>query len=97
VVRDYAGRRTYDTCYRARAIFGVEQAILVTQRFHLARAIFTCRALGVDSVGFSADINIYRSTSYYRLREGVASVAAWWDVKVLHPLPVLGPREDIGL
>ena len=38
VVRDYAGRRTYDTCYRAKAIFGVERAILVTQRFHLPRA-----------------------------------------------------------
>jgi SanA protein len=97
VVRDYAGRRTYDTCYRAKAIFGVEQALLVSQRFHLARAIFTCRALGVDSVGVSADINVYRSTSYSRLREALASVAAWWDVNVLHPLPVLGQREDIGL
>ncbi len=97
VVRDYAGRRTYDTCYRAKAIFGVEQAILVSQRFHLARAIFTCRALGVDSVGFAADIRIYGSNSYYRLREGLASVAAWWDVKVLRPLPVMGERKDMGL
>ena len=38
VVRDYAGRRTYDTCYRAKAIFGVERALLITQRFHLPRA-----------------------------------------------------------
>lgn len=97
VVRDYAGRRTYDTCYRAKAIFGVTQAILVSQRFHLARAIFTCRALGVDSVGFAADIHVYGSESYYRLREGFASVAAWWDVKVLRPLPVMGEREDLGL
>ena len=47
VVRDYAGRRTYDTCYRANAIFGVTDALLVTQRFHLPRALFTCRNLGL--------------------------------------------------
>jgi SanA protein len=45
IVLDYAGRRTYDTCYRAKKIFGVDNAILVTQRFHLPRAIFTCNML----------------------------------------------------
>jgi len=96
VVRDYAGRRTYDTCYRAKAIFGVEHAILVSQRFHLARAIFTCRGLGVDSVGFSADAHGYGSNSYYRVREGLASVVAWWDVKIVRPLPILGQVERIA-
>jgi vancomycin permeability regulator SanA len=46
IVLDYAGRRTYDTCYRAKAIFQVEQPILVTQSFHLPRAVYTCRAMG---------------------------------------------------
>jgi len=40
IVLDYAGRRTYDTCYRAKAIFRVDQAILVTQAFHMPRAIY---------------------------------------------------------
>ncbi len=97
VVRDYAGRRTYDTCYRASAIFGVTQAILVTQRFHLPRAIFTCRNLGMDAIGLSADRRVYWSNPYYRFRDGFASLRAWWDVKVARPLPVLGPKEDIGL
>jgi len=97
VVRDYAGRRTYDTCYRARTIFSVERAILVTQRFHLPRAIFTCRALGVEAVGFAADRYVYGSASYYRLREAFASLAAWWDVKIARPVPVLGEREEMGL
>jgi SanA protein len=97
VVRDFAGRRTYDTCYRAKAIFGVEQAILVTQRFHLPRAIYTCRGLGVDSVGFAADRYVYGSERFYRLREGFATVVAWWDVMVARPLPVLGEREEMGL
>ena len=97
VVRDYAGRRTYDTCYRAKAIFGVDRAILVTQRFHLPRALFTCRSLGVDAIGFSADRRIYWSNPYYRFRDAFATLLAWWDVKVTRPTPVLGAREDIGL
>ncbi|MBL8131981.1 MAG: YdcF family protein [Anaerolineae bacterium] len=56
VVLDYAGFRTYDSCYRARDIFQVEAAILVTQRFHLDRALMICNALGVDSVGVAADV-----------------------------------------
>lgn len=97
VVRDYAGRRTYDTCYRAAAIFGVTQAVLITQRFHLPRAIFTCRNLGVDGVGLSADRRAYLSNPYYQLRDAVASLRAWWDVKIARPEPVLGAKEDMGL
>jgi SanA protein len=97
VARDYAGRRTYDTCYRAAAVFGVKEAVLVTQRFHLPRAIFTCRNLGIDSIGFSADRRAYLSNSYYRLRDAFATVLAWWDVKIARPEPMLGPKENIGL
>ena len=49
LVLDYAGRRTYDSCYRARSIFGVERAILVTQAFHLDRAMYLCASFGIDS------------------------------------------------
>ena len=55
IVLDYAGFRTYDSCYRARDIFKVDQAILVTQDFHLDRALLTCNQLGVESVGVAAD------------------------------------------
>src|SRR5512136_2107527 len=51
LVLDYAGRRTYDSCYRAREIFGVKRAVLVTQGFHLDRAIYLCDAFGIDSLG----------------------------------------------
>ncbi len=97
VVRDFAGRRTYDTCYRANAIFGVRDALLVTQRFHLPRALFTCRNLRVDALGVSADRRVYWSNGYYRLRDALATVRAWADVKLLKPLPVLGEPEDMGL
>ncbi len=51
VVLDYAGFDTYDSCARAKRIFGVERATLVTQQFHLARAVTVCRHLGVDAIG----------------------------------------------
>jgi SanA protein len=97
VVRDYAGRRTYDTCYRAAMIFGVGQAVLVTQHFHLPRALFTCRNLGVDAVGFSADRRVYWSNAFYQFRDAFASLRAWWDVKIARPLPVMGEKEEMGL
>ena len=97
IVLDYAGRRTYDTCYRAKAIFGVNEAILVTQAFHLPRAIYLCNHLGVDSVGVDADLRVYPKSSllYWNARELLATVAALWDVNIGHPVPVLGDQEPI--
>jgi len=97
IVLDYAGRRTYDTCYRARHIFGVESAILVTQKFHLSRALFTCNALGVKAVGVEADNYYYlkRSRLYWNIREQFATVTAFWDVYFKKPLPMLGEPEPI--
>lgn len=97
IVLDYAGRRTYDTCYRAKAIFGIESAILVTQDFHLSRALFTCNALGLKAVGVEAN-NVYylkRSRIYWNIREQFATVGAIWDVYFKKPLPVLGEPEPI--
>ena len=97
IVLDYAGRRTYDTCYRANAIFGVKNAILVTQRFHLPRAIFTCNTLGVQAIGVTADRTHYTKITHlsWNLREIPASLVAFWDVLVTHPVPVLGNPEPI--
>ncbi|MCF6277954.1 MAG: YdcF family protein [Anaerolineales bacterium] len=97
IVLDYAGRRTYDTCYRANAIFGLEQAILVTQKFHLPRALYLCDALGLETSGVSADGRIYRKSSvlYWNTRESIATLAAFWDVHFARPLPVLGDFEPI--
>jgi SanA protein len=97
IVLDYAGRRTYDTCYRAQAIFGVTEAILVTQAFHLPRALFICEALGLDATGVSADRRTYlqRSLMIWNARELVATAAAWWDVIIARPTPVLGEPAPI--
>lgn len=99
IVLDYAGRRTYDTCYRAKAIFGVESALLVTQKFHLPRALFLCNALGVRAVGVEANNLNYRKTSLllWNIREQFATLTAFMDVFVDRPLPVLGRAEPIFL
>jgi SanA protein len=97
IVLDFAGRRTYDTCYRASHIFGVEEAILVTQRFHLPRALYTCNKLGVDVVGVPADRLTYARGPYiyWNFREVMATANALWEVHFARPLPVLGEFEPI--
>jgi SanA protein len=90
LILDYAGRRTYDSCYRARTIFGLHEAVLVTQAYHLPRALFTCDRLGLQVTGVEADRRQYIYQSWYRLRELLALGRAWFDVTLLRPLPVLG-------
>lgn len=97
IVLDYAGRRTYDTCYRAKAIFGLNSAILVTQNFHLPRALFLCNALGVKASGVEANNFYYlkRSRLVWNIREQLATLGAFMDVYISKPLPVLGEPEPI--
>ncbi len=97
IVLDYAGRRTYDTCYRAKEIFGVDSAILVTQGFHLPRSLFLCKAFGIDVVGVESENYYYlkRSRLIWNTRELFATVQSVLDVYLLQPLPVLGEPEPI--
>jgi SanA protein len=98
IVLDYAGRRTYDSCYRARAIFQIKAAVLVTQGFHQARAAYLCDQLGVKPVGFVADKRYYlrRLRLWWEIRETLASAVAWWDINVARPTPVLGEVIPLG-
>lgn len=97
IALDYAGRRTYDTCYRAKAIFGIESALLVSQKFHLPRALFICNTLGLDTEGVEANQHRYRRISLltWNLREQLATVGAFLDVYISNPLPVLGNPEPL--
>lgn len=97
IVLDFAGRRTYDTCYRAQAIFGLKRALLVTQRFHLPRALFLCNALGLEASGVEANNLNYRKVSrlIWNFREQLATIAAFFDIYVDKPTPVLGMPEPI--
>ncbi len=95
IVLDLAGRSTYDTCYRAHEIFGVNAAVLVTQDFHLDRAITTCRTLGIDAVGFVADQRAYRGMAWFQFRELGATLNAFVELFVTRPMPVLGDKLPI--
>lgn len=98
VVLDHAGFDTYDSCSRAHRIFGVDRAIVVTQSYHVERAITLCRHLGVDAVGVGDDtVRIY--TEPWRnsvIRERGAVVKAAFDV-VSHRDPVFLGRHEIGI
>ncbi len=89
---DYGGRRTYDSCYRARDIFQVRSAILVTQGFHLPRALYLCDQLGLPAVGVASDIGRYdpRSVAWSETREIPALLGALVDVVRRAPPPVMG-------
>ena len=95
VILDFAGRRTYDTCFRAREIFAVQKAILVTQKFHQARALYLCNNLGVDSIGITADRRKYEAERYWIFREFFSVASAWFEMNFLSFEPILGKKEPI--
>jgi len=93
---DYAGFRTYDSLYRARDIFGLKQAILVSQRYHLPRAIFLAQSLGLEVVGVDAAVRSYGAwQNWYDIREIAASEAAWLDVVMKRKPKFLGKKEPL--
>ncbi|HEY3356234.1 MAG TPA: ElyC/SanA/YdcF family protein [Polyangia bacterium] len=95
VFTDHYGFTTYDSIVRAKRIFGVESAIIVTQGFHLPRAVYIARALGLRAVGLAADRRAYRSVTYQHLREAFARGKAWGEVLVGAAPRSLGPPTPI--
>ena len=96
IVLDYVGRRTYDTCYRADTIFGVQNAILVTQ--WLALAPTETGLMHLDRVTECIPripVTSSESMLWAWLREIAAVSRAWLDLNLLHPMPVLGEKEPI--
>ncbi len=95
IVLDYAGFDTWDSCVRAKKIFGVSRATLITQRFHLPRALTLCRAVGIDARGVGDDSRPYApiATIASDLRELPAALKAVYDLAVRPDPRFLGPRE----
>ncbi len=89
IVLDSGGYRSYDTCYRAQQVFGVQEAILVTTDFHLPRALYLCNTLGIDAVGVATGWGSSpRGPRYFYgiLREFPATLAAFWELYVSPPV-----------
>lgn len=85
IEQDPLGISTYDSCLRAKEFWNLEVAILVTQEFHLPRALFTCNALGINSVGVIADQQPYIFGEFYKKREWLATYKALLDLYVWKP------------
>lgn len=77
---DHAGFDTYDTMYRAHAVFGVDTAIVTTQTFHLPRTLFIGTRLGIDVHGVSAERQQYVKDDLFAMRERFANVKAYLDI-----------------
>ncbi len=87
ITRDFAGFRTYDSCYRARHVFGIRSALLVTQSYHLPRAIFLARSVGIDAAGVAApDTQSPLHLVKLDVRENLCLLLAMRDV-IIHRQP----------
>jgi SanA protein len=97
IILDRSGDRTFETCRHASQALGLRQVVLVTQRYHLPRALATCDALGLQAVGVSADQRRYGlfSQLVWQIREIPATLRALWDgfqaAGKSHPAPQVNP------
>lgn len=94
ILVDGQGYRTYESCKRATEVLHLTKLIIVTQRFHIGRALYLCNSFGVDSVGVTSDLQTYQKNAWFWLRDIAASAEAWWDVNIWHPKP---PVSEISL
>lgn len=88
VFMDHAGFSTYESMYRARDIFKVQKVIIVTQEYHLKRAVFAARELGLEAYGVASDKRDYGQAMFmYNLREIAARNKDFMWAKVIKPEP----------
>jgi vancomycin permeability regulator SanA len=93
VFMDHAGFSTYESIYRARDIFQVNKVIIVTQKYHLMRAVFIARELGLEAYGVPSDMRSYRYMAQYELREIAARSKDFLLAKVFQPEPTFLGEE----
>ena len=91
IFMDHAGFDTHDTMQRAARVFAVRGAVIVTQRFHLPRAVYLARQAGLDAVGVAADRHVYRKWWLNELRESVARVKSFGEAHLGMDPHHLGP------
>jgi len=95
IFMDHAGFDTCDTMQRARRVFGVNSAVIVTQAFHLPRAVYLARPCGLDAVGGEAGCRRYRHAARNHIRESLARVKSFAEIQLGVDPHHLGPRIPI--
>lgn len=96
VFMDHAGFNTYESMYRARDVFDAKKIIIVTQKYHLSRAVYIARKLGLEAFGVASDKHYYPKMSQYKMRESLARCKDYVLVNFLRPKPTyLGEIIDL--
>lgn len=95
IFMDHAGLDTYSSMWRARHVFGASRIVVVTQEFHLARAVWCARALGMEAEGSAADRHVYRGIAWLQMREVASRTKAFVDVTVGRAPRHVGPAVDL--
>jgi SanA protein len=85
IITDNKSSRSYDICYTAKVDKNINQAIIVTQAFHMSRMLYLCNSLGIESEGIIADRSLYQNQRYLSLREEFATIRAALDINILRP------------
>jgi SanA protein len=80
LIPDGDNARTYDSCYRLKNELNQDKVILITQGFHLPRALYLCNKLGLDAQGIKSDLRPYRKVAWFTVRDWLASFFAFWDI-----------------
>ncbi len=87
LIVDGQGYRTYESCKRAKEVLHIDKAVIVTQRFHLARALYLCRSFGMEVQGLAADRQPYQKIVEFTVRDLLSSFKAWIDINIWAPKP----------
>ncbi len=98
IFMDHAGFETYDSLYRARDIFGAKKVIIVTQEYHLYRALYIADRLGMEACGVTSDLRFYsKKMVYWKFREYLARVKSFVKC-IAQPEPkYLGDTIDLSV
>ncbi len=92
---DHAGFDTYDSAYRAKHIFLVDDVIIISQNFHIKRAIYIARKLGLDAYGVKADKHNYGIAKKMLIREKIANIKAFLELLIKKESKYLGKEISI--
>lgn len=95
IIVDQSGRSTYETCLRARDVFGLRQVVLVTQQFHLPRALYIANELGIEAIGLAGDLRLSPQIDYQYVRELAAEFKAFYNVKFVPPEVFADERRPV--
>lgn len=83
IFMDHAGFSTYESIYRAKEIFGADKIVIVTQKYHLHRALYIAKKLGVEAYGVSSDQRTYIGQTARNIREILARNKDFFTLKVM--------------